>query len=75
MLARPTPRALNSVTSYGLVEMMRAFLEAGADPNGSYEDGFRPLHYVKHVEAARILIEAGFPAASEGDFAAVKSMS
>lgn len=57
--ARPTPRALSKVTAYGQFKTMAAFLKAGVDPNGSNEDGNRPLHYVKNVKAAQILIEAG----------------
>lgn len=57
--ARPTNRVLASATSRGQLRTMAACVKAKVDPNGSDEDGDRPLHYVKDEQTARILIEAG----------------
>lgn len=57
--ARPTNRVLASATSRGQLRTMAACVNAKVDPNGSDEDGDRPLHYVKDEQTARILIEAG----------------
>jgi len=57
--ARPTPRALSNATSNGEFQIISAFIKAGVDVNGSIHDGDRPLHFVQHAKAAKILIDAG----------------
>lgn len=57
--AKPTVRALMSAASRNYIRFVRAFIEAGVDPNGRNEDGFRALHWVSHVETAKVLIDSG----------------
>ena len=57
--ARPTPRVLITAASGGRIQTMKACLNAGVDPNGSYDRGDRALHFAKDTQTARLLIEAG----------------
>jgi ankyrin repeat protein len=51
--------ALHSATSNDHLEVMRALLDAGADPNAADVDEWTPLNYAWSVEGARLLLEAG----------------
>jgi ankyrin repeat protein len=51
--------ALYDAANFGNTKMIKLLLAAGANPNATNEFGQIPLHIVKNVESARLLLAAG----------------
>ncbi|KAJ7549705.1 hypothetical protein O6H91_07G063900 [Diphasiastrum complanatum] len=55
-------RSLAGAAQAGDVARMKSLLEKGANPDGSSEDGYTPLHFAArsgHLQACRLLLQYG----------------
>ena len=59
---------LHEAAAQGFVDVTRALLITGANPNARDEDGQTPLHWAEDTDCARLLLAAGAsPNAADAD--------